>query len=114
MRLPDVDRDMVVSLRKYVAIVSHVQGRARLKISMDILRHPLLQEISKFKEEEVIAAAKKVRGVVDVRLNMMARSLVVQYDPNEIEPSDLKDFLETKEDSMAKLLLNKYMDALIL
>ncbi len=109
MSLPELDRDTVVSLRNLISIASHVKGRLRLKISMEVLSHPLLKEISNCKEAEVIEAVKMVRGIVDVRLNMLARSLVLQYDPAVIAPLDLKEFVETKENTVARKLLDKYV-----
>lgn len=101
--------NIVLSVRKYISITSHVSGRVRLKASMEILKHPALNSLAGYKEDDATEAAKKIRGVVDVRLNIKARSLVVQYDPEEIAPADLINFIETKDESIAKALLDKYM-----
>lgn len=101
--------ELALALRKYVSIASHVSGRVRLKASMGILRSPALKALTQHKEADVNQSVQRIRGVIDSRLNLVARSLVVQYDPRLIEPADLREFFETKEDSVAKALLEKYM-----
>jgi copper chaperone CopZ len=108
----EVDVDAVLSLRKYITIASHVRGRVRLKASMEILQNPLLQDLLKKKDADVNAAMKKLSGVVDVRLNAMARSIVIQYDPAKIALADINKFIETKDNNEAMEIAKKYFNEL--
>lgn len=110
----EVDVDAVLSLRKYITIASHVRGRVRLKAAMEILQNPLLQDLLKKKEADANAAMKKkISGVVDFRLNAVARSLVIQYDPEKIAAADINKFIETKDNNEAKGIAEKYFHELL-
>mgnify|MGYP003623411143 FL=1 len=62
----------IMELRKLVSIAHHVPGRIRLKLDPRILQHPAAKYLSSLKE------ARPETGLISARVNIFARSLVVE------------------------------------
>jgi hypothetical protein len=80
--------DIVDALRCFsgaLQIVHHIPGRIRLKLAPRDLPHDLAGVIDKAKRlGETLTNTSAVRSVT---LNPLARSCVVEYDPQSIPPS---------------------------
>ncbi|MEF3696818.1 heavy-metal-associated domain-containing protein [Desulfolutivibrio sp.] len=74
----------MVELRRFITVAHHVPGRIRLKIDPAVRSHP--------KAMALAALAEKGDGAIRAQLNVLARSLVLEYDPDRIDPRRLEDF----------------------
>ncbi len=83
-RNKDVLIDRLIELAGHTQIVHHIQGRIRLKVKLSGLF--LAQDL------EAEDMKKYFMGIVDVRTNAAARSIVISYDTGAIAP-DLWDRL---------------------
>jgi hypothetical protein len=84
IRNKDVLIDRLIELAGQTQIVHHIQGRIRLKVKLSGLF--LAQDL------EAEDMKKYFMGIVDVRTNAAARSIVISYDTGAIAP-DLWDRL---------------------
>lgn len=101
-----MDFKILMALREYLSVAHHVPGRIRLKFSMGLLKDKdALKLISEFENSPVPPAVK------DARINKMARSVVIEYDKNVIDPAKLDEVLKTKNtarfETLAAELENK-------
>ena len=69
-------------------------GRIRIKFDRLIANDPMAKEL--------IAAHNDLPpGVHDMRLNALARSVVIEYDAKRIPPALLEELVEAREDDLA-------------
>jgi hypothetical protein len=83
--------DHLYEMRGMLSIAHHVPGRLRLKLDPRIREHPgaaLIESLSKRLPDT---------GLLHVRLNPMARSLVLGYDTSRIAPQVLEEFLVSRD-----------------
>lgn len=92
----------LLSLKKYVQIVHHVEGRIRLKVNPAIMKDPISKKL-----EEI---SGKIPGVLDKRVNMMAKSVVLRYDPAVVAPEDMALILGADDMELSRAVLSKYED----
>jgi hypothetical protein len=75
----------LLELRSLLTVVHHVPGRLRLRLDPQIRNHPAAGEVASWSGSGA--------GILATRLNPMARSLIVEYDPKRIDADELEDFL---------------------
>lgn len=90
-----------LDLRHLVSIAHHVPGRIRLKLDPRILGHPAAATLAS------LSGGKPEAGLLDARLNPMARSLVLEYDVNRLSPEEFTAFLTDKDEQKALSLARK-------
>jgi len=83
-----------MELRRLVDVVHHVPGRMRLRLDPQLRGHPAAKVLGQWKANG--------SGVLSTRLNLLARSLVIEYDPKRIDPRTLEEFLTEADDERAK------------
>jgi hypothetical protein len=107
-----------------------VPGRIRIKFTNGFIRHALVQELigklgilngngeSAFNADGVLRDTSPLPGVKSARLNLLGRSIIVEYDPTRWQPQWVDELLSTREtkrvqnilDSMAGELDNKNIE----
>ncbi|WP_419781437.1 HMA2 domain-containing protein [Maridesulfovibrio sp.] len=80
----------IVELEKYLDVAHHIPGRIRIKFSPLILTRPVA--LAAMKEHAELPEAIK-----DARVNMSARSVVIEYDPEEISPELIEELIQGKD-----------------
>lgn len=88
-------------LRQYIAIAHHVPGRVRLKIDPRILAHPAARMLAG------LSGNRPEVGLLGVRLNILARSLIIEYDSKRIHPDDLEAFFTSSDKERVTALAEK-------
>jgi len=86
-----------------VSIAHHIPGRIRLKldsVELDAQGRQLLEQASQF--QHVLDATP---GVKAIRLNLLARSCTIEYDPKIIPAQAWADLLAGVESPAASTLL---------
>ena len=81
--------DDIVELKRFIAVAHHVPGRIRLKLDPAVRHHP--------KAKALAALAEKGNGAFRARINVLARSLVLEYDPARLDPARVEDFFTNKD-----------------
>lgn len=84
----------LANLRRYLEIKHHIPGRMRIKFDQAIR-----------KDSQAMALANQqtgpLPGVTKVRTNLLARSVVIEYDPQRISPDLLEELATTKDGTRA-------------
>ena len=89
------------AVRDLISIVHHVPGRIRLKLDPDIRKLSAAAPLAALSEN-------RASGLLGVRLNVLARSLVLEYDTHKIDPKLLTDFLTTRDRKQAEELAGAF------
>ena len=95
-----------------VDIVHHIRGRIRFKL--DIARLAKLFQKGDFSAEQARQfhhVASRMPGVKSVKVNLMARSCTVEYDPHAIPEQSWSDFLTGVNSSAAGIVERLLHDA---
>lgn len=82
-----MDLEIVEGLRKHLSVVHHVPGRVRLKFEDALANHPWAERLP----DEV----RTLPGVRSIRVNILARSIVVEYDRAVIRPEWVLELFST-------------------
>lgn len=77
----DMNGNLIAQLLPQLRIVHHVRGRVRVRLQPGVL-----DLLPKIKNGQAEAWLKQLPGVTDLRLNLSAASLVIQYDSQRIQP----------------------------
>lgn len=91
----------LAEVRNYLTVAHHVPGRIRVKFKLTLAGHPLIKEITQ-------SDLPLPEGIVGTRLNLFARSVVVDYDPDMISPELLDEMLRTEDDRRAMELVQEF------
>jgi hypothetical protein len=73
--------DTLLALRGHVNIAHHVRGRIRLRIAPTLTRNT-----AQVDRKQIEQALRAIDGIVTVRVNPVAGSVVVEYAPDRIPP----------------------------
>jgi len=92
----------MTELRRFITVAHHVPGRIRLKLDPAVRSHP--------KAMTLAALAQKGNGAFRARLNILARSLVLEYDPDRIDPG-LVEGVFTEDDPLEAAALADALSA---
>jgi hypothetical protein len=79
--LPNLDE--LLALRREVGIVHQLPGRIRLRLGPAILQRAAASGLD---AEQARAWLKAVPGIRNVRVNSLAASMVIEYDPATLDP----------------------------
>ena len=101
--LGNLDPWHVVALfSPYLRIAHQIAGRVRLKLDAAALDAPAVREVG---AEKLRAAIESIRGVRRIQFNLLARSCVVEYDPQTIPDAAWPDLLAGRRSAAADLLI---------
>ncbi|CCO22907.1 hypothetical protein [Maridesulfovibrio hydrothermalis] len=82
----------LVELEKYLDVAHHVPGRIRVKFSPLILTKPAA--LAAMRDHCELPAA-----ILSARLNTAARSVVIEYNPDEILPEVIEELIQGQDKS---------------
>ena len=97
-----MDFRKLVELEKYLEVAHHVPGRMRVKFSPLILTKPVALAAMNGHSELPPA-------IHSTRVNMAARSVVIEYDSEAIPPDVVEELIQGKDkDKKAELVSELY------
>lgn len=100
-----MDFATIATLRKYLSIKHSLPGRIRIKFSMDIM-----------KDQEALALAQSPPempdAVTDTKLNVLSRTLLIEYDAEQVPPHLLEELITTDDDDRAEAIVEELHDTL--
>ena len=85
-----------LELRSLITVAHHIPGRIRLKFSPDILSHPAAPFLKDLATNGEVQGKLMDKGFISATPNLMARSLVIEYDTGRIAPDILDTFFHGK------------------
>jgi hypothetical protein len=90
--MSNLDPAVLLKARKHLTIVHHVPGRVRLRFGPLILN-----DAPELATADGRAALAQLGAIQDVRVNLPAFSLVVQYDSERLPPESWERLIEGSE-----------------
>lgn len=93
-----VDLDVFLELRKHLSIVHHIPGRIRLKVNTTILK--AFDNVDSGLIDKVLG---EIEGIQDVNVNVLARSVRIQYSIKQLQPSWWDTLVNAEEQDALKL-----------
>ncbi len=90
-----------LELRALIAIAHHIPGRIRLKLDPRIVGHPAARALAS------LSGGKPEAGLLGARVNILARSLILEYDLHTLSPEELETFLAGADAEKAAQLAEK-------
>ncbi len=69
----------LLALAPHIEIAHHIPGRIRMKVMSSGLHLARKTDLTRFKQ--------LLPGICDIRINPMARSVIIDYDPGRLPPS---------------------------
>ncbi len=86
--------DYLIPLLEEAEIAHHIPGRIRLRFNHSIVtRLPKLNGI----EKEIQKIANQIEAIKNIRLNLFAGSVVVQYDTDLLSPDFWQEVVAEKD-----------------
>lgn len=89
-----MDFHTLMDLRQYLTIKHHVPGRIRIKFGLKLLADPRAQALKEETESKTSPPCIK-----NTKLNMFTRNVVIDYDPDIVEPEKLHEALITDDEA---------------
>ncbi len=86
-----------LELRSLIKVAHHIPGRIRLKFSPDILSHPAAPFLKDLATNSEVQEKLVDKGFINATPNLMARSLVLEYETSRIAPQTLDTFFNGKD-----------------
>jgi len=93
---------LIASFAPYLQIAHQIPGRIRLKVALAVLDDAAVREIGSDSLGQVLGT---IPGVRDIRLNKLARSCTVEYNPDLIPDVAWHDLLSGHDSPAARVLL---------
>ena len=91
-------------LSKHITIAHHTKGRVRFKIDPKIQSHQETIALDKIGKLE-----QKIRGIKNVSVNKLAKSLTIEYDHTIIHHSMWEELANSKEYEKSATKLNNLL-----
>jgi len=89
MKTPDQVVEILMNLAPHAEIAHHIPGRVRLKI--------LLSGFALARKSDLKGLAKSIPGVLKMRLNIFARSMIIDYDQEKLSPQLWEDMSQLRK-----------------
>jgi len=97
-----MDFQLLMELRQYLTIKHHVPGRIRIKFAVKLLADPRAKRL---KEE---AGDTPPPCIKSTKLNLFTRNVIIEYDPEVIEPEKLHEALTTSNEERFNELVAEF------
>lgn len=99
------DFETLARLRGYLKVKHHIPGRIRISFDPRIVSLPEIRELTRY--DGPLPA-----GVNGFRVNMAARSVVIEYDPARVPPDYLQELAVSEDDQQAAKIVKKIYELL--
>jgi len=93
---------LIAAFTPYLQIAHQIPGRIRLKVALAVLDDPLVRKIG---DDSLSQALGIIPGVREIRVNKLARSCTVEYNPDMIPDTAWHDVLSGHDSPAARVLL---------
>lgn len=107
-----LDSQTLYNLRSYLEVAHHVPGRLRLKFSPTIVAAPGAADLARWAQRQKNGNHGYPDGLVNLRLNLAARSLIIEYNRKLVSPKILEELFRTQDKALMHDLVNQLADSL--
>lgn len=89
-----MDFNTLMGLRRHLTIQHHVPGRIRIRFALKLLADPRAQALREEKKGKT-----QPSWVRRTKVNMLTRNVVIEYDPQVVQPEKLHEVLITEDEA---------------
>jgi len=89
-----MDFNILMDLRQHLTIKHHVAGRIRIKFGLKLLADPRAQALKEETDGKTPPPCIK-----DTKVNLFTRTVIIEYDPELVEPEKLHEALTTEDEA---------------
>ncbi len=100
-----MDFHSLAAMRRHLRVKHHIPGRIRVAFEPSLLTVPGIQAAMQ-------TQGNLPSGVFSVRVNPIARSVVIVYDPLRIDPGQLEELAVTQDDGRAAQIVRELSESL--
>jgi hypothetical protein len=93
--------DLLLAMRRHLEIVHHIPGRLRVRAGAGLME---LASRWRGRTIPIDEAVGVIDGILAARVNPMAASAVIEYDPARVPPDAWHRLLESDEDEARRIL----------
>jgi hypothetical protein len=86
-------------LIRHLNVVHHIKGRIRFRLLPEALNY-----VSQMDTHEITSAILSVPGIEDIRMNLVAGSFIVYYNPEQIQPKLWERLSHANESELPQIL----------
>jgi hypothetical protein len=86
-----------------IGIAHHIPGRIRFKLNLRQMGQPEMPSLKR--AQDFLKTLGDIRGVHAIRVNPVALSCVIEYDPSTIPPQAWPDFMQGTPSNEAGVLM---------
>lgn len=84
----------IATLRKYLTVKHSLPGRIRIKFALAIMSDPEALKLAQSPPDMPAA-------VTDTKINIFSRTLLIEYDADQVSPALLEELVTTDNDDRA-------------
>ena len=99
----DADVAMLLDMRSHLSIVHHLPGRIRLRLGPALWRRA-----TQVNSSVVRQIVTRLEGIHDVRVNAAVATVVIEYDPKQVQPEHWETLVRGDAEA-AGLVLNQWL-----
>lgn len=100
-----MDEELLMDFRGLASVKHHIPGRLRLVLDPAIRNHPRFDEMGEHTDAVL-------PGMLSARVNLLARSLVVEYDVARTAYETVQEFFTTTDDERARAIARDFVHEL--
>lgn len=100
-----MDFSTIAMLRKYLTIKHSLPGRIRIKFSLGIMKDPEAMKLAQSPPDMPDA-------VKETKVNVFARTLLLEYDAELVPPALLEELIITEDDDRAAEIVEELHEIL--
>lgn len=107
-----MDSQTLYKLREYLEVAHHVPGRLRIKFRPAIVTAPGAADLAQWAQTKKNGNGGYPDGLVNLRLNIASRSLIIEYDRKIVDPMVLEEMFSTRDRARMQDLVKQLADSL--
>ena len=107
-----LDSETLYQLRNYLEVAHHVPGRIRIRFSPAVVTAPGAASLAAWAQGQKRNNGGYPKGLVNLRLNLGSRSLVIEYDREIIDPKVLEELFSTQDKDRMEFLVSELAESL--
>ena len=100
-----LDISLFFKLRRHLKIIHHIPGRLRLRIAATLLSELRnVEEFSNVDTDRLKQIGTSIKGIKGVRINAAAATVIIDYEPEKIEPQWWETLVYGEKSEAMKLI----------
>lgn len=99
-----MDLQLIKELRKNLKVAHHIPGRIRIRFDLALMDHP--------RSGELLDQKNEIPGIKGYRINIGARSIVIEYDTERIRPELLQEFFTTEDRNRVQVIVSELVESI--